>query len=69
MMMTAIACKEAGLHFAGLFLIDIDCFVLHSAHIYRQYYHVAWEGFPGGPYENFEWEHDFYNQHKLVKPV
>ena len=36
MMMTAIACKEAGLHFAGLFLIDMrNCFLLQATYIER----------------------------------
>jgi DNA-directed RNA polymerase len=33
MMMTAIACKEAGLHFAGLVLVDIDWSILHSTYV------------------------------------
>ena len=57
MMMTAIACKEAGLHFAGLFLIDlINCFVLQGTYI--EQYHIMWHGITGQiswrTYENLE---------------
>jgi hypothetical protein len=43
MMKTAIACKEAGLHFAGLVLVDIDWSILHGTYV-EQYVasHAMW---------------------------
>jgi hypothetical protein len=62
-MMTAIACKEAGLHFAGLILVDIDWSILHDAYVERYVAsHAVWHR------EGLELEQHSLNSENLFRP-
>jgi hypothetical protein len=63
MMMTAIACKEAVLHFAGLILVDIDWSILHGTYVERYVAsHAMWHR------EGLELEQHSLNSENLFRP-